>query len=163
MDLVDIEGYEGLYSFDKTTNQIFGHTSKKYLKPYNNKTTKYTNIYLWKNNKPKTYLLHRLIYKYNNLDIDITNLIIDHKDGNTFNNNLDNLRIANKSENRCNSKINKDNKLGEKNIKWNKYSYLVRIKKNGITCHRSFKNLQEAIEWRDLKRNELHGEFANYG
>tara|TARA_R110000787_G_scaffold38959_4_gene97808 strand:- start:949 stop:1440 length:492 start_codon:yes stop_codon:yes gene_type:complete len=161
MNLVEIKDYEGLYSFDLNTNQVWGHTRQKYIKPDCNKFTNYTYIWLWKNCKRKSYLFHRLIYQYNNLDTDIRNLIIDHKDRDSFNNNLDNLRIATKSENCCNQKVRVDNKLGLKNIKWNNYSYVVRITKNKIVYHKSLKTLNEAIEWRDFKLREIHNEFSS--
>ena len=161
MNLVDIEGYEGLYAFDLNTNQVWSYKKKDYKTTYIHNQEKYYMVWLYKNNKRKSFRLHRLIFKYNNLDINITDLIIDHIDRNRLNNNLDNLRIATKSENCCNQKVRVDNKLGVKNIKKNKNSYLVRITKNKIVYHKSFEKLEDAIEWRNIKLKEIHKNFSS--
>jgi len=160
MNLVDIKEYEGLYSFDLNTNKIWSYDKNAYKSPDKNQQG-YLNIWLWKNNKRKSFRLHRLVYQYNNLDIDISNLIIDHKDRNRENNNLDNLRVATKSENCCNRKTPIHNKLGIKNIKKNGKNYLVRITKNKIVYHHSFEKLEDAIEWRDSKLREIHNDFSS--
>ena len=160
MNLVEIKDYEGKYAFDLNTNKIWSYSKKSYKLPDTN-FDGYQVIWLWSDNKRKSFKLHRLVYQYNNLDIDISNLIIDHIDRNKLNNNLDNLRLATKSENCCNQKVRVDNKLGVKNIKMNGRSYVVRITKNKIVYHKSLKTLNEAIEWRDLKLKEIHKEFSS--
>ena len=160
MNLVDIKDYEGKYAIDLNTNKIWSYSKKSYKSPDMN-TDGYLCIWLWRDNKRKSFKLHRLVYQYNNLDIDISNLIIDHIDRNKLNNNLDNLRLATKSQNCCNQKVRVDNKLGVKNIKMNGRSYVVRITKNKIVYHKSLKTLNEAIEWRDLKLKEIHKEFSS--
>ena len=161
MNLVDIKDYDGRYAIDLNTNQIWSYSKKDYKSPYIHKQEKYLFVWLWKDNKRKTFRLHRLIFQYNNLDIDITNLIIDHKDRNKLNNDLDNLRIATKSENCCNRKTPVHNKLGIKNIRKNGNSYLVRITKNGVVYRKSFKKLEDAIEWRNFKLKEIHKNFSS--
>ena len=80
MNLVPIKDYEGYYSFDLNTNQIYGHYRKKYKKPYLNNTG-YYQIQLWKNSKEKHFVLHRLIYEAYNGEIP-EGMIIDHFDNN---------------------------------------------------------------------------------
>ena len=84
----DIEGYEGLYqvsNFGRVKNirrnkeLYYIHTNKKYL-----------CVRLCKNGKKKYYLVHRLVAETyipnpNNYPI------VNHKDENKLNNNLDNL------------------------------------------------------------------------
>jgi len=161
MNLVDIKHYEGLYSFDLNTNQVFGHKKKHYLKPVLGKTGYYITQ-LSKKGKPKTIKYHRLIYEYNNLDKDISDLFIDHIDRNKLNNNIDNLRLVNKSENNCNIEVRKHNKsTGIKNIHINnKNKFIVQITKNKIIYRKSFNTLEEALEIKKNKLKELHGEFA---
>ena len=161
MNLVDIKDYEGKYAIDLNTNQIWSYSKKDYKSPYEHNKEKYLCVWLWRDNKRKSFKLHRLVYQYNNLDIDISNLIIDHIDRNKLNNNLDNLRLATKSENCCNQKVRVDSKLGVKNIKKNGKNYLVRITKKGVVYHKSFEKLEDAIEWRDLKLKEIHKEFSS--
>jgi len=74
------------------------------------------------------------------------------------------LRICTTSENLCNRKIFKNNKSsGIKNIYKIKYDiFRVIITKDGKNYTKSFKTLEEAIIWRDIKLKEIHGEFACY-
>ena len=60
------------------------------------------------NNIRYNYLLHRIVYWIHNPDWDIynssTNNSIDHIDGNTRNNNIENLRVVTNQENSFNTK-----------------------------------------------------------
>ena len=65
----------------------------------------YYYIQLKHNKIKKTYMVHRVIYKFNNQDWDMTftpDNEIDHIDNNTINNNIENLRVVNNSENQQN-------------------------------------------------------------
>ena len=94
------------------------------------------------------------------------NMVIDHIDNNPNNNNIENLRLASLSQNQFNRKVNKNNKLGIKNIsietrtKNPTYSVRINKKKKQMYC-KNFKTLEEAIEYKKIKLQELHGEFAN--
>lgn len=88
---------------------------------------------------------------------------IDHKDRNGLENRKFNLRVCTRSENNCNAKCRKDNRLGVKCIRKVKNSFHVRITKGYIVFQGCFKSLDEAIKWRDEKTVELHGEFARRG
>ena len=163
MDLVEIKDYPN-YSFDKNNNKIYSHNRNRYLTPYLNKG--YYVIRLHKNSKEKHFQLHRLIYMLYYPDIDITNFEIDHIDNNPLNNNIENLRHCNRSENGCNRKVQKNNlSTGIKNIyKTKNNTYEVQIWKNRkIVYRKKFKTLEEAIEYRDNKLEELHREFHNLG
>jgi len=161
MDLVEIKDFPN-YSFDKNTNQVYSHNHNKYLKPFLNKG--YYVIGL-RNNKRKNVSLHRLIYQLYYPEIDTNNFDIDHIDMNRLNNNIENLRHCNRSENNCNTKVQKNNlSTGIKNIyKTRCNTYQVIIKKNRKQYNNSFKTLEEAIEYKKIKLIELHGEFHNLG
>ena len=65
----------------------------------------YYYIQLNHNKIKKSYRVHRLIYKFNNPEWDITytpDNEIDHIDNDKSNNNIENLRIVNNSENQQN-------------------------------------------------------------
>jgi len=161
-NLVDIVGYEDLYKFDKVKNQVFSIKNNIYI------STRilrgYYTVPLTKNYKQTTFQLHRLVYMCHYPQEDISELLIDHIDRNPFNNNIDNLRAANKSQNQYNKTVSKNNKLGIKNIHKSIYNtYIVTIKKNRKSHIKTLKTLEEAIEWRNIKLVELHGEFANLG
>lgn len=109
-------------------------------------------------NKINGYL-HRFILNCNDNDKQV-----DHINHDTLDNRKSNLRICSSSENRCNVRVGNNNKLGIKNINLTRNNtYQVRITKNGKVIHKNFKTLEEAIEWRDNKLEELHGEFACKG
>jgi len=88
---------------------------------------------------------------------------IDHIDQNKLNNNKDNLRWASRSENIQNIKQPLvTNKLGIKyisiKIDKNRYKYYTFVKKiDGIRHEKTFKTLEEAIEYRDnyLQNNNI--------
>jgi hypothetical protein len=46
--------------------------------------------------------------------------VVDHIDGDTSNNKIDNLRASNKSLNACNSKSRRDNTSGHRGVIWHK-------------------------------------------
>lgn len=107
------------------------------------------------------YLAHRLAFLY--MTGEIPEGKIDHKDTNPSNCAWDNLREATSSQNSMNSCARADNQLGMKNIRVKGTSFQVRIGKDGKSYTKTFKTLEEAIEWRDTKLLELHGDFANNG
>ena len=161
-DLVDIVGYEGLYKFDKVKNQVFGIKRNRYLTNSLDKDGYYT-VSLFKNAKIKILKNHRLSYMCNNPTEDISEYQIDHIDGNPQNNNINNLRKCFQSDNQSNRKTNKNNKLGIKYIIKSESGYRFQLRKNKISYRKRFKNLQDAIEYRDIKVKEINGEFANLG
>lgn len=137
----------------------------------------------------KIYLVHRVIYKGHNPDWDITNTIrdnsIDHIDGNKSNNKTSNLRVATNSENRINSKLSKNNSVGEMYIhplyqkKCNSWFFGAYISKQGMKTKTKTKKMgngpipedfrdkekypipQELIDFRDHWVHIMHGAFAN--
>jgi len=161
-DLMDIDGYEN-YKFDKNKNQVINIKSGKYIK---NELTKegYYRVGLIKNGKKKHLFLHRLVFKSHNPLINIEGFNIDHINQNKLDNNIDNLRVATISENNCNIKVRNNNKsTGIKNIsKTKNNTFRVSIMKDRKSNSKTFKTLEEATEWRDIKLKEIHKEFACY-
>jgi hypothetical protein len=113
----------------------------------------------------KTYRCHRIIYKLHH-KINIQHTEIDHIDNNPSNNKIENLRIANSSEQKWNKRTYKNNSSGIKGVYWNQPSkkWLARIAKNGKRHHLGlFENLEDARIAVEKARKEMHGEFANHG
>jgi len=149
------------YKFNKDINEVYSIRQTRYITKILNCKGYYT-IELSKNKYRKSYLLHRLIFQSHFPNENIDTLIIDHIDRNPLNNNINNLRVATKSQNCMNRGIMITNTSGYKNIVKTKCNtYRVTVTKNGKKHIKSFKTLEEAIEWRNIKLVELHGEFAN--
>tara|TARA_R110001592_G_C12859061_1_gene722643 strand:- start:158 stop:640 length:483 start_codon:yes stop_codon:yes gene_type:complete len=75
----------------------------------------------------KSYYIHRVIYKFNNPEWDMTYSFdneIDHFDNNKSNNNIENLRIVNRSKNQQNTLSTKGYYWKKKN---NKYQAQIRV------------------------------------
>jgi len=91
--------------------------------------------------------------------------VVDHINGNTQDNRIENLRAATYTENQRNSRINKNSSSGVKNVVWHKQrqKWSVRILVNKKT--KSF-GLYDDIELADLvaqeARNKYFGSFARH-
>jgi hypothetical protein len=90
---------------------------------------------------------------------------LDHIDGNTFNNCIENLRPATISQNNCNQVIRKDNTSGIKGVSWcktwKKWKVRVQINRKRISFG-YFKNLELAELVAIEARNKFHGNFAKH-
>lgn len=82
----------------------------------------------------KLYLVHRILWEMFNGPIP-EGMVIDHLDGNPFNNNIRNLRVTTQRINTQNSRIRRDNLSGTTGVSW-------RIK-GGITYAYAFISLPE--------------------
>lgn len=92
-------------------------------------------------------------------------LKIDHEDGNTLNNKIDNLRLATNSQNSHNQKKHSRNTSGFKGVHFHKNNKVweASIGVNGKLKHLgSFKSAESASEAYKLAAKQYHGEFANY-
>lgn len=103
----DITGYEEAYKISNYGNVYSKHVNR-ILSPETNNNG-YVYIRLWKNNKRKTFVIHRLVGKYflhnpNNFPE------LNHIDGNKLNNKVDNLEWCDRS---FNIKHSYDNNLRE--------------------------------------------------
>lgn len=112
----------------------------------------------------KKYLNHRVIFF---LHHGFCPSCIDHIDGDTQNNRIDNLREASRSQNQHNSKIRKNNSSGHKGVSLQsgKYWY-VQIRKNRkfvISKLFPLSEFQAACDYADEQRAVIHGEFSNNG
>lgn len=109
----DIPNYSGyqvsnlgkVRTYNKITikNGIERHWKNRILKYKSTNENAYRTGYrvdLWKNGKPKTFLVARLVaFTFYDEDINNHKLTVDHVDGNRFNNNISNLELVSLGEN----------------------------------------------------------------
>lgn len=117
--------------------------------------------YLRGNIQGVKFQLHRLawFYYYGELPGEC----IDHIDTNKQNNKIENLRLANKSQNGANRGVQKNNKSGFKGVFWVERSkrWVARIRKNKKVIYiGAFKNKLEAAEAYDGAIVALFGAYA---
>ena len=111
----------------------------------------------------KIYRNHKLIWIHHN---DTNPEAIDHINGDTFDNRIENLRGCTNSQNQFNRKKNKNNISGIKGVSWstqkNKWRtrLVIKAKEHHIGFFDNLENAQLAIK---IAREELHGAFANHG
>lgn len=90
------------------------------------------------------------------------NLEVDHIDRDKINNRISNLRLANRSQNAINRRLQSNNSSGLKGV-WKRKnidSWVAQIGLNGKTIRLgSFKSPEEAHKAYLLKAKEIHGEF----
>jgi len=106
------------------------------------------------------YRNHRLIWIYHNNECPKE---IDHINGNTFDNRIENLRNCSKSQNQFNKKISKNNTSSIKGISWSKQKkkWRARISVDGQEKHIGFFDcLKKAEKAISQKRILLHGVFS---
>lgn len=125
---------------------------------YFDKSNGYYNIKIF----GKRYKLHRIIFLYH---FGSFNGLIDHKDTNTGNNKIENLRLANESQNNYNSNKSKNNKSGFKGVSWQNSvkKWKVQIDANKKRFYLGLYSSPElAHEAYKKAALELHGEFARF-
>lgn len=105
------------------------------------------------------YKLHRIIfYLYHGYVPDH----IDHIDGNTLNNSIDNLRPATHQQNMMNLKVSRLNKTGVKGVTFESKnnSWKVRISKNGKRHYiGNYRCFIDACSARFRAEKAMHGDF----
>jgi len=141
----DIVDYEGLYGIEED-GRVWSYKNDKF-KAVRFKDRYYV-IRLSKNNIQKNYFLHRLIAEAY-IPNPENKPFIDHINRIKTDNRIENLRWVTSSENKINTGVRIDNKLNEKHISKVRNSYIFRINRNNVKYSKTFKTLQEAIDYRD--------------
>ena len=96
--------------------------------------------------------------------ISANNVVVDHKDGNAFNNRKNNLRICTQGENVLNKSFVSNNTSGFIGVSYRKdrNSYDPEIRLGLIRCHLGYtRTLEEAVYKRYYAEQLLFKEFAN--
>lgn len=110
----------------------------------------------------KRRAVHRVVWMmYHNVDLDKT-VGIDHRRGRELGDGIDNLRLADQSQNGANRKMCRNNKVGFKGVtKLPSGRFAASIRKNNKQMHLGVRDTAEEAAALYLQRsNELHGEFS---
>jgi hypothetical protein len=161
-----------IMSYDSKTGFLYWKHRKDMPKNWNNRfankkvKTNGANCctLLYNGNKFRT-VYHRLIWCHYYGKWPESNLVIDHQNGDHYDNTIENLRLVTPSENSKNRSTPKDNKSGHVGLCWrkDKKKWQVQIGTNGKNIHIGyFKNKEDAIKAR--KEAELkYGFHENHG
>ena len=154
-----LERLKFLLSYDRNTGEFF------WIKPTRNKKKNaaagfdrgkgYRSIEI----DGRTYRSQRLVwfYEYGYWPINQ----IDHINGNRADNRIENLREATNSQNRANSKRQKNNQSGYKGVKRSGDKWMARIRKNRQLIYLGlFETAASAHAAYAAAAQELHGDFA---
>ena len=154
-----VEGYESDYiisNIGEVFSLKFGKV--KLLKPSTSQG--YLTVVLCKNGKVTSHRVHVLV-GIHFVGLRTGEMTYDHIDINNQNNRSDNLRLATKSEQIINRNVQKNNKLGLKNIfetvnkSGNKY-YRIKIKRNGkLVINKSFRKDKYCLEYVVSERDKI--------
>ena len=153
-----IEGYEN-YFISNFGNVKISKTNK-IMKPSTNRQG-YKRINLSKNEKLKTFRVHRLVGNAF-LENPDNKQMIDHIDENKANNNVKNLRWATRKDNGYNRGKQTNNTSGFKGVSFNKHTkkFESKISINGKLKHLGlFETAEEASKVYEAKAKVIHGEF----
>lgn len=111
----------------------------------------------------EVFSTHRLTFLYHH---GYMPEMIDHIDGNTQNNKIENLRECNYNQNNHNAKMRKDNTSGIKGVSFhkvtNKWRARVMVEKKSKELG-LFDSIQQASEAVIKFREQLHNDFHNHG
>lgn len=112
----------------------------------------------------KIYFTHRLIFiwHFGNLT---SMQEVDHKDTNPRNNFIDNLRLSDRRENICNTKITSRNTSGVKGVSWDRFrnKWMAQIKFGDKKIRKRFTVKNDAEQFIKSVREDKHGDFHNHG
>lgn len=111
----------------------------------------------------KSYSIHKVIYCMHTGEMPI---VVDHINLVRDDHRIENLRAADHHTNNYNKGVQKNNKLGMKNICWSKQNkkWWVQVRAKGKTVvSKMFDDLELAQLVAYEARDKFHGAFANHG
>ena len=162
--LPSFERVQQLLSYDSETGKLYWRKSvARWIKPGDEAGT-YVKGAIDVTIDRKTYRAHRIIWLMQT-GKDPGCDIIDHIDGNYYNNKFNNLRLATPHQNLCNQKKRVDNTSGLKGVSWSeerqKWQTGIQVNGKRIALGR-FNTKEEAYAAYCEAARRLYGEFARF-
>jgi len=159
MKRLEVSQERVLELFKYEDGKLFRRSDNKEMGIYSIKHHRYARIVI----DGKDHKLHRIIFLYHHGYLPD---IIDHINGDRYDNRIENLREANTYQNRQNSRIYSTSKSGVKNVYWCKRTnkWRVSFSINGKRkTFGSYVDLEEAKQVATSMRNKYFKDFANHG
>ena len=159
MKRLEVSQERVLELFKYEDGKLFRRSDDKPVKIYVTKAHRYVRIKF----DIREFKLHRIIFLYHKGYLPD---IIDHINGDRYDNRIENLREANTYQNRQNSRIYSTSKSGVKNVYWQ-----ANCKKWRVTMHINGKkhyfgmytDIEEAKQVATSMRDKYFKDFANHG
>ena len=159
MKRLEVSQERVLELFKYEDGKLFRRSDNKEMGIYSQKHHRYARIVI----DGKDHKLHRIIFLYHKGYLPD---IIDHINGDRYDNRIENLREANTYQNRQNSRIYSTSKSGVKNVyfdvrsnKW-RVSFSINGKRKNFGI---YSDLEEAKQVATSMRDKYFKEFANHG
>lgn len=132
-----------------------------------------TSLYLGNYKSDSSLKLHRIIWTMFNGDIQQESLVVDHIDGNTLNNKIENLRLIPKGQNTRNTRMYKNNTSGITGVyfepkanrfkaMWIDLDRVQRSKVFNINKYGYDKAFEMACQYREKMIQELNEQGVGY-
>jgi len=159
MKRLEVSQQRVLELFKYEDGKLFRRSDGKQMGCYTNKYHRYARIVIDK----KDYKLHRIVFLYHHGYLPE---VIDHINGDRYDNHIENLREVNTYQNRQNSRIYSTSKSGVKNVYWDKncnkwrVSFSINGKRHSFGL---YDDLEEAKKIATSMRDKYFKEFANHG
>ncbi len=170
INLCNMAGLEEYTNYEASSSGLIRNIKTNKLIKQTLNLNGYIVINIRQNGKSKVMFVHRIFCAlFKPTEQDIRTLCVDHIDGITSNNQLDNLRWVTRRQNRLNSKAKCNTASGYKNIlksctngrQYWRVEIIVEKQRNIKLFIRESDDVPiDVIEYRNKKLIELHGEYA---